>query len=68
MKRRFRLVAGVLPLPKSLLTAPGGMNMRLEKGDTFELEATQIDRFIRRRIEAGDIVEITLPTKKGSDE
>lgn len=63
--RRFQLRSGVLPLPKAIASAPGGFNMRLSQGDTIDLEPHQIDRFIRQRIRAGDLVEVT-GDKKGS--
>lgn len=58
--RKFKVAEGrVVVPPKSLLTAPGGKPARLEAGAELELPATSVNRFIRGRVRAGDLVEIT---------
>lgn len=56
--RTFRVAPGVrLLLPKSVATAPGSMPAELKEGDVIELE--QVSRYIRTRVLAGDLIEVT---------
>ncbi len=56
--RRYRS-RGHLALPMSVLPAAGGENMRLQPGDVFEIAAEKVDRFIRLRLSAGDLEDVT---------
>lgn len=59
MIRTFRVKhpGRVVVLPSHL--APGGSNLRLAQGESFDLDAARVDRFIRRSLENGDLEEIT---------
>jgi hypothetical protein len=60
--RYFKVAAGrvVIP-PRGLLTGPGATHLRFGEGDVLELEAGKVDRFIRGRVRAGDLVEVKDP-------
>lgn len=48
--------------PKGLMTGPGAKSRRFAAGELVELDAAKVDRFIRNRVRAGDIVEIDEAT------
>lgn len=63
--RTFRVAPGtdetgprVIIPPKGLLTGPGARHLRLRSGETFELPADKVDRYIRNRIKLGDLIEV----------
>lgn len=60
--RTFTVADGrTLTLPKGLLAGPGATNARYHGGETFELPASSVDRFIRGRLRAGDLTEGPAP-------
>ncbi len=62
--KRYRVVRGVLALPRDLLAAPGGFNMRVSAGEEFDLADERANtRFIRRRIHSGDLIEVVEEQK-----
>jgi hypothetical protein len=62
MMRTFRVAEGrVVVLPRDVLPGPGDVNLRYESGDTFALPDERIARFVRRRVEAGDLVDSAEP-------
>jgi hypothetical protein len=53
--RKYTVTAGrVVVLPKSTQAGPGGTNARYAAGEVLEVVP---DRFIRRRVAVGDLVE-----------
>jgi hypothetical protein len=61
MMRTFRVAEGrVVVLPRDVLAGPGDINFRYEAGDTFELPDERVTRFVRRRINLYDLVELKL--------
>lgn len=46
-----------LALPTRYGTAPGGGGASFRAGDTIEIPAELVDRFVRNRVAAGDLVE-----------
>lgn len=65
--RYFQVAAGrvVIP-PRGLIAGPGATNMRFQGGETLELPAAKVDRFIRNRVAAGDLVELREPPAASS--
>jgi hypothetical protein len=58
MMRTFRVAEGrVVVLPRDVLVGPGDVPIRHEGGETFALPEERVTRFVRRRIEVGDLVE-----------
>lgn len=58
--RTFRVTEGrVVFLPLSTLPGPGQANVRLDPGDEVTLDAAKVDRFVRGRRAAGDLLEVT---------
>lgn len=56
--RTFTVAPGrVLTLPKALMAGPGATHARFAGGQSFELPAERVDRFIRSRLRAGDLIE-----------
>lgn len=56
--KTFRVAVGVLVLPVGTMPGPGATHARYRAGDTFTVDAVRVDRFLRRRIAAGDLVEV----------
>ena len=66
--RRFRVVPmRTVTLPRSTMVGPNATNVRFRgvgapdrgDGDPTEFEVVEVDRFIRGRVRAGDLIEIT---------
>lgn len=57
--RTYRVAPGrvVIP-PKGLVAGPGATNLRFAAGETIEIPADKVDRFIRNRVRLGDLVEV----------
>lgn len=63
MMIKYRVQRGVVTLPAHL--SPG--NMRVAAGETFELDESIKDRFLRRSIANGDIaIEPAIAEQKGA--
>jgi hypothetical protein len=61
MMRTFRVAPGrVVVLPRDVQAGPGDSHLRLTAGDTIALPDERVTRFVRRRVEAGDLVEEPL--------
>lgn len=60
--RYFQVQPGrvVIP-PRGVVAGPGATNLRYEAGETLELPDEKVDRFIRGRVRAGDLVEVKQP-------
>jgi hypothetical protein len=59
--RKFRAPIG-LNIPTVVATGPGGESIQLAAGGEVDLTAAQANtRFVRNRIRAGDLVEVTPP-------
>jgi len=59
MTRTFRVAPGrVVVLPRDVLAGPGATHARFVAGETFALPPERITRFVRRRLEVGDLVEV----------
>jgi hypothetical protein len=57
--RMFRVAEGhVVVLPRDVLAGPGDVNLRYESGDTFALPDERVTRFVRRRVDVGDLIPI----------
>lgn len=59
--RRFKMI-NPLTFPLDLHAGPGAAYRRAEAGDEVEIDverAQQFDRFLRGRVRAGDMVELT---------
>lgn len=50
----------VIP-PRGVVAGPGATNLRYDAGETIELPADKVDRYIRGRVRAGDLVEVKQP-------
>jgi hypothetical protein len=48
----------VIP-PKGILSGPGATHLRFQPGEVLEVPAERVGRFIRNRVAAGDLVELT---------
>ena len=57
--RRFQVARGVVTLPQAVKAGPGRTNLRLQVGETFDLEPFRVERTIRKWLANGDIVEVT---------
>jgi hypothetical protein len=58
MMRTFRVADGrTVVLPHDVLAGPGGSYARYVAGEFFTLPEERVTRFVRRRVEAGDVVE-----------
>lgn len=59
MNRTFRAPHPdrVVVLPRHL--SPSGANLRLAQNETITLDASRVDRFIRKSLENGDLEEVT---------
>jgi hypothetical protein len=56
--RTFTVAPGrALTLPKALMAGPGATHARFTGGQSFELPAERVDRFVRGRLRAGDLIE-----------
>ncbi len=57
--RYFQVQPGrvVIP-PQGLVAGPGATHLRFEAGETLELPTEKVDRFVRGRVRAGDLVEV----------
>jgi hypothetical protein len=63
MMRTFRVAEGrVVVLPRDVLAGPGTSNTRLRAGEMFSLSTERITRFVRRRVEVGDLDEVPDPS------
>lgn len=51
-----------LALPTRYGSAPGGGAATFRAGDTIEIPAGLVDRFVRGRVTAGDLVEVKAPS------
>jgi hypothetical protein len=59
--RKYRVAEGRVCIPpKGILTGPGATAVRFNAGDEFELPAAAAkSRYIRGRVAAGDLVDVT---------
>ena len=67
MKKRVKAAKGKrVVFPKSIMAAPGGLNSILEGDTVVTTDVTQ--RFVQKRIEAGDLVELGDDDPGASDD
>ena len=58
--RKFKVGPGrTFVPPMGTLPGPGATHARFAEGETFELDARHVDRFIRRSLNNGDLIEVT---------
>lgn len=59
MIRTFRVAEGrVVVLPRDVQAGPGNAHAVFHAGETFSLGEERCQRYIRRRVDAGDIAEV----------
>jgi hypothetical protein len=66
MMRTFRVAEGrVVVLPRDVLPGPGDVNLRYQGGDTLAIPEECVKRFVRRRLETGDLVDVEHQARSG---
>jgi hypothetical protein len=60
MMRTFQVAPGrVVLLPHDVVAGPGGTHARYVAGESFTLPDERVTRFVRRRRDAGDLIEVS---------